>query len=378
LIPLLLEIQHRDGRPAAARFLAAAGGTAVIVGAGVSLALAATAPWLLPVVAPGLAEETRALALRLLYVLSPAVAASSLSYLWAAALNAEERYALAAVAPTLQPLGAVVGLLVVPGSGGVVGMAVGLTLGAVAQALVLRAAVKRADWSVRFRWPLGVERISEFGRHYGLLFVGSALMGATTIVNQALATKVSAGAVAYFSFASVTILFTLGMGARVVGQLALSQFSLVAASGDFAGLARRARRALHLVWWLSIPAAIVLMAAAGVTTQLLFERGAFSADDSKVVTVVTRALALQIPWYLANIVAVRLLSALQLNRAVLLVATANLGLTLLINSALQKQFGLVGIAVGTAVVYAFSFVACWWLAIRRINASSEANGTRSL
>jgi putative peptidoglycan lipid II flippase len=282
------------------------------------------------------------------------------------------------VAPTLQPLGAVVGLLVVPGSGGVVGMAVGLTLGAVAQALVLRAAVKRADWSVRFRWPLGVERISEFGRHYGLLFVGSALMGATTIVNQALATKVSAGAVAYFSFASVTILFTLGMGARVVGQLALSQFSLVAASGDFAGLARRARRALHLVWWLSIPAAIVLMAAAGVTTQLLFERGAFSADDSKVVTVVTRALALQIPWYLANIVAVRLLSALQLNRAVLLVATANLGLTLLINSALQKQFGLVGIAVGTAVVYAFSFVACWWLAIRRINASSEANGTRSL
>ncbi len=272
-----------------------------------SLALGMGAPWALATLAPGFDAERFTLALRLLYILSPAVAASSLSYLWTAALNAETRFAIGALGPSLQPLGALLGLFAVPGPRGVEGMAIGLTLGAFAQAGLLGWAVHRAGWSARVRSPLRVEGLVEFGHHYGTLFVGSSLMGATALVNQSLATRVSPGAAAHFNFASVAVLFALGMGARTVGQLLLPQFSAIAARGDWEGLGAYARKALRFVLLMSVPATVLLMAAARPVTQVLFERGAFTPADTDVVVAVTRTLALQIPWYLANIVAVRLL-----------------------------------------------------------------------
>lgn len=370
-MPLLAEVRHREGQASAERFLSAAASTAIAAGVLMAVILAATATWSLSMLASGFDDERLQLSRRLLYFLVPAVALSSLSYLWTAVLNADERYGVGALAPSMQPLGALVGLLLVPGSAGVMGMAIGLTAGAFAQAAVLGWAVRRAGWSIGLSAPWRSSRIGEFRRHYGTLFIGALLMGATTLVNQGLATRVSAGAAAYLNFANVAVLFVAGMGARTVGQLILPRFSSVAAAGHWDALLRQARRALMLIWLTSVPVTALLMLVAAPVTSLLFERGAFTSDDSVVVVSVTRALALQIPWYLANVVAVRLLSAVQLNRAILVVASVNLLLTVILNTWLSARFGLVGIAAGTAVVYAFSFIACWALAVRYVRTLSE-------
>lgn len=370
-MPLLIEVRQREGRASAERLLAASASTAVIAGLVMGALLAATARWSLPILAAGFDAERLRLSQGLLYILVPSVAVSSLSYLWTAVLNADEAYAVGAFAPSLQPVGAIVGLFAVPGSDGVTGMAIGMTAGAAAQTLLLGWAVRRAGWPIALAAPWSSNRIAEFRQHYGTLFIGALLMGATTLVNQGLATRVSVGAAAYLNFANVAVLFVIGMGARTVGQLVLPRFSAEAAAGQWQALLGQGRRALALVWWTSIPVMLLLMLAAGPVTAILFERGAFTAADSRVVVSVTRALALQIPWYLANIVAVRLLSAVQLNRAILVVAGGNLVLTVVMNTWLYSAFGLVGIAVGTALVYAFSFAACWVLAIRHIRTLSE-------
>lgn len=370
-MPLLIEVRHREGKASAERLLAAAASTALLAGLVMGGLLAVTAQWSLPALAAGFDAERLQLSQRLLHLLVPAVAVSSLSYLWTSVLNADEAYWVGAFAPSLQPLGALIGLFAVPGVNGVQGMAVGMTAGAFAQMLVLGWAVRRAGWPIGLAAPWSSERIGEFRQHYGTLFIGALLMGATTLVNQSLATRVSAGAAAYLNYASVAVLFVVGMGARTVGQLVLPRFSAEAAAGQWPELLRQGRRALTLVWWTSLPVTLLLVATARPVTSLLFERGAFTSSDSDVVVSVTRALALQIPWYLANIVAVRLLSAVQLNRAILVVAAANLLLTIAVNASLYSAFGLVGIAVGTALVYGFSFAACWMLAVRHIRTLSE-------
>lgn len=367
-MPLLVEERHQSGRARAEDFLAAAATTALLAGVLMAVLLLATARWSLPALASGFDVTRLALAARVLWLLAPAVAVSSLAYLWTALLNADERYAVGAFAPTLQPAGALVGLLVAPASQALDAMTIGLTVGACAQVALLGWAVRRAGWRLRFSAPWQSPRIHEFRRHYAALFTGALLMGATTLVTQSFATRVSPGAAAHLNFANVGVLFVVGMGARTIGQLVLPSFSARAAAGDWAGLARQAQRAVTFVWWTSVPATIALLAGARILTTVLFERGAFTAADSDVVSGVARILALQIPWYLANVVAVRLLSALQANRVILVVAFLNLVATTTLNAMLHGPFGLAGIAATVAIVYALSFVTCWWTARRRLAA----------
>lgn len=368
-MPLMVEERHQAGQPRAEAFLAAAATTALLAGVLMALLLLATARWSLPALASGFDAARLALAARVLWLLAPAVAVSSLAYLWTALLNADNRYAVGAFAPTLQPAGALVGLLVAPAGLALDAMTIGLTAGACAQVALLGWAVRRAGWPLQFAAPWRSPRIEEFRRHYAALFTGALLMGATTLVTQSFATRVSPGAAAHLNFANVGVLFVVGMGARTIGQLVLPSFSARAAAADWDGLVRQAQRALSFVWWTSVPATIVLVVLARPVTEVLFERGAFTADDSSVVAVTMRILALQIPWYLANVVAVRVLAALQANRVMLIVSGLNLVATAALNAVLHASFGLSGIAATAAIVYALSFVACWWTARRRLAAA---------
>ena len=164
----------------------------------------------------------------------------------------------------------------------------------------------------------------------------------------------------------LAVLFAVGLGARTVGQVILPHFSAFAASGAWADLEREARRALRLTWAITIPATVALIALSGLAVRLLFERGAFTPADTAAVTTVQRVLALQIPWYIANIVAVRLVSSLQMNHVLLWVAALDVVVTIVSNLTLAPLFGLEGIALSVAFVYAFNFAACWWFSIRRI------------
>jgi putative peptidoglycan lipid II flippase len=193
-----------------------------------------------------------------------------------------------------------------------------------------------------------------------------------------MATRISAGALAHLNFGTVAVLFAVGLGARTVGQVILPHFSSLAASRRWATLEAEARRALRLTWLVTIPATLALIAVSGPVVRLLFERGAFTAEDTAAVTSVQRVLALQIPGYIANIVAVRLVSSLQQNRLLLWVAAGDVALTIAVNLLLAPRLGLEGIALSATFVYAFNFSVCWWFSLRHIRRLSgvEAPGER--
>lgn len=374
--PMLLAARHRDG-PAAARFTAATLAATLAVGVTMSALLALAGPGVMASFAAGFDPARQALAIELMYLMVPAVALSNVSYLWTALLNAEHRFVAGGLAPSLQPLGALLGLVVLGGRYGVHAMAGGLMVGAVAQLLLLGVAVRRAGHHVTLADPFHTDGMHGLASQYGALFLGSVLMGSTLLITQSMATRVSPGALAHLNFANVAVLFAVGLGSRTVGQVILPHFSAFAASGALRELAQEARRALRVTWALTIPATIALIALSGLAVRLLFERGAFTAADSLAVTSVQRVLALQIPWYIANIVAVRLVSSLQMNQVLLWVAALDVVVTLVSNLVLAPLFGLEGIALSFTFVYAFNFAACWWFSMRHIRQRiAEGTGER--
>jgi len=372
--PMLLKVRHDDGPIAADRFAADIRTANAIVGTAVALLLAATGPWVLRALAPGFDAERLAIATQCLYLLLPAVVLGNVSYFWAALLNADRRFAAAAFAPALPALGGLIALVLFGTRFGVRALAVGVTLGTAAQALGLALAARQAGRPSDFRWPRWSSRLGELAAQYGALVVGAVVLGSTTLVSQAMATSVSPGAVAQLNFAAVPVLFVVGLGARVVGQVLLPHFSALAAERRWTVLRDEATRSLRLVALLSLPAIAVLLFAAEAIVRLLFERGAFAAADTAVVADLLRLLALQVPWYVGGIVAARLLTALQQARQMLAICIGGLGLTIILNVALRPAMGVRGIALAISLVYFATFVVAWWLAVRRLRTLEATPG----
>jgi putative peptidoglycan lipid II flippase len=111
----------------------------------------------------------------------------------------------------------------------------------------------------------------------------------------------------------------------------------------------------------------ILVVCAQPMVRILFERGSFTAKDTHVVSLVTAFFVLQIPFYVAGILGVRLLNALGMSRSILLICAANLVVNVLGNLLLMRRLGVAGIALTTSLVYLVSGAQVFFVIRRELN-----------
>jgi peptidoglycan biosynthesis protein MviN/MurJ (putative lipid II flippase) len=96
---------------------------------------------------------------------------------------------------------------------------------------------------------------------------------------------------------------------------------------------------------------------------LLFERGAFTADDTLSVSEVLRVGLLQLPFYFGGLVMVSVLASQREHKLIAIGASLNLLAKLGANLALIPIMGLNGIMAATAVMLMVSFALLWWFSV---------------
>jgi putative peptidoglycan lipid II flippase len=331
-----------------------------------SAALALAAPHLLPLLASNFDQQKLALTYGLFLMLLPVLTISGISSLWTAALNAHQKYFVAALAPTLMPICATLFLLLLGGGWGIYALAAGTIAGFFLQCLVLVPALRRLGISVVPRHFVLTPQLRQVVDQYLPVASGALLMSGTMVVDQAMAAMLEPGSVAALNYGSKVPAFVVGMGIVALGSAVLPQFSDLAASGDWPVIRRTLRFWVVVTAIVSALATLLLIVASEFIVGLLFERGAFTAHDTRVVAIIQSLLLLQVPFHTVGIVFVRLLSALQQNRVVLWAAAINLPLNVLLNFLFMQWIGIYGIALSTAVVYAVSCTFLGWKAGGRL------------
>lgn len=360
-LPEFVRLREQEGPAAAKRLFAniMVLNFALLVACAVVLGVAGKP--ILDLVASEFSPEKRALAYQLFLILLPLVILEGQVILWGSVLHAGEKFALTAFAPILTPLTIVLALLVTAEDAPITAVAVATVVGCAAELAVLGFALARRGLLPAPRWAPDLAARRHVIGQYIPLVLGAMTMNGSTIIDQIMASWLGSGSVAALTYANKIPSVVAGVGVTALGTALLPHFSQLVARNDYDAIRHTLRTYIRGVVIVAVPITAVLLATSDWVVMIIFERGAFTESDTRLVSDVQRMYLLQIPFFVLGIVGVRLLVAMSKNHLVTIMAVVNLIVNIVGNLVFMRWFGVSGIALATSVVYMISMSMILWL-----------------
>ena len=318
--------------------------------------LALSSTYLLPFFGSGFAAEKLALTQRLFYFLLPLIVVNGLIRIYASVLNANERFAYAALVPVIVPVSSITALLLWHTRIGVYALATGAVAGYLGELFLLSWALKRHRHVLIPRWQHNSPAIRQVIRQYLPMVAGALLMGGTTLVDGAMAAMLDPGSVASLNYGNRIVGVFLVITSTALGTAVFPSFSKLVSIGDWLEIRRLLKSYIGLILSVTVPLALLLAFNSEPLVRLLFERGEFSETDTQLVGRIQAVYGLQMPFFVCGILFVRLISSMMSNHILFLVSFMNLLLNIVLNYLFIQYFGVVGIALSTVCVYCISCV----------------------
>jgi len=374
LVPVFVETRQHQTEEASHRLLA----SMMVLGAVALVAAAALlgllAPLYLPLLGHGFSAAKLELTRKLLYLLLPWIVFSGFACLATAVLNSSEKFALPALAPLITSTATICLVLAGGHRWGIFTLAGGAVGGSFLEWLLLSWALHRQGLPLSFRWYGFDQRIRTVLRQYAPMLAGAVLMGSTAVVDQGMAAMLPPGNVAALGYANRIIVGVLSLAGLALSTATLPYFSRMVAANDWAGCRHTLKKYSLLLVSVTVPLTAAIMVFSRPIVRLLYERGAFTAADTTLVSRVQICYALQIPFFVWSILFVRFITSIRRNDILMYASAINLVLDIVLNLELMRVWQVAGIALSTSIVYMVSFamVAGWSLRFLAQKRSYEA------
>ena len=284
-IPTFAGVRTRDGEAAAWRLASSVLNILLLATAAFALIAYLLAPKLVPLLAPGLGEETgreaelKDLAVHLTRVMLISPVLFAVSGMFMGILNARRHFLMPALAPMFYNLSIIGAALV---SKDVNALAVGVVVGAALHLAVQLPDLRYAGMTYRFVADWKDTAVREVGRLMAPRMLGLA---ATQVnfyfVGIFFASTLSAGAISGLSFAWLITMTPLGVIGMAISTAAFPTLAEQFARNDAAEMSDTLGRALRLILFLSLPAGIGLALLSTPLVVVLLQRGAFDVESTE-------------------------------------------------------------------------------------------------
>ena len=355
-IPLFAKRLHAEGPDAARMFAGQAMSGLVVLHVAVTVLAEIAMPWLMLLLAPGFSSDPEkfALAVLLARIALPYLAFMSVVALYTGVLNAYGRFAVAAFAPTLLNVVLIAVLLAFIASGSVdqstagVALAWGIALSGLVQVIVVVAAAAKIGMRIAWQRP---QLTPEMRRLVTLALPGVVAggMAQITVVISTVIATLQDRVVSWLYYADRLFQLPLGVIGVAIGVVLLPTLSHKLRSGDHDAALASENRALEFALLLTLPSAVALFLAADPIMRVLFERGAFTAVDTRATASMLAALALGLPAYVMIKVLHPSFFAREDTKTPMIYAGISMATNVVLSLTLFLLIGATGIALATTL-----------------------------
>ena len=365
-LPTFIQVNKQRGQAAAQNILSNVIGSFILLCIFLSFLILFLAPQILSVLCSGFSVEKYNLTQLILYCMIPIILLKGLSNIWAGVLNALESFALPAALQIFGPLAAVILIVSAGTSLGIYALVLGTLIGFGLEAVLVGTALIKRNFSIRPRilWS-DPEMKLIFGQFLPVV-AGAVIMGSTEVVDKGMAAALFSGSVAALNYGNKIIAAVLTLATTAIGTTVLPYFSKMVADREWKDIRSTIKFYLAIIFALGIPATILIFGISEIIVQIVFQRGSFTSHDTAMVAPVQALFALQIPFYVASILVVRLISSMRANHLLMWGAAINLFVNIVLNIAFINLIGLKGIALSTSCVYCVSFIFLFYFAHKQL------------
>lgn len=271
--------------------------------------------------------------------------------LFSGVLNSLTRFTAAAFAPSLLNIALIGALILVPDGGMATAraMAWGVIAGGVLQLALCWGSVRRAGLKIGLAWPKITPRVTELVLLVLPATLGSGIYYISQLFYTYFATQLPEGSLVYLAFADRLNQLPLAIIGSALGTAILPTISRFVDRGDSGGAARIQGQATELSMLLTLPAAFALAVIAGPIVTVLFQDGAFTAEDADTTALVLSIMVAGLPAYvLIKVLAPGFYSRKDVKTPVY-IAAGMLILGIGMNFALIPYYGIAALPFTTAL-----------------------------
>lgn len=297
LIPAWLRVRDRDGEEAASAFAGRVLGTVSAALIAISIGIAVAMPLIIMIIAPGFVGPSLDLAVENARLMLPYLAFAGPVTVLMGLLNAQGRFALTAFSPLLFNIALIATIAAMLLWHADASLAAWMLAATVGIAGLLQLLMLLSQRSAHLATPLRASFDKEMRGFFGKAIPGMIASSGPQwlMVAGAIIASATPSAVSWLYFANRLIELPLGIVGVAMGTVLVPELTRAVGSGNRDAVAHAESRALELATGLALPATLGLAVLAEPIVRLLFEHGAFGAEDSAATAQALMWLALGLP-----------------------------------------------------------------------------------
>ena len=315
-------------------------------------------PWIVRLIAPGFSADKLSLTIILTRLMFPYIFFIGMVALCMGILNVLGHFAAPALAPVLLNLSIIGSVFFISPfmKPPVIGLGIGVLIGGILQLLLqLPVLIQKGFyfWEKAKMIHPGIKRV---GVLMLPVILGGAVYQINILVGTLLASLLDQGSVTYLYFADRLVQFPLGVFAIATATAVLPSLSRQAATGDLNTLKDTFAHALKLVFFITIPASVGLIILREPIIALLFQRGEFDAQATRLTAQALLYYAMGLWAFSAVRIIVATFFALQDTKTPLKVAGVSILANIVLGIVLMRPLAHGGLALATSLASMMNLV----------------------
>jgi putative peptidoglycan lipid II flippase len=314
-------------------------------------------PWLVRIIAPGFIGEKLLLTVTLTRIMFPYIFFIGLVALCTGILNVLGHFAAPAFAPVLLNL-AIIGAVILISpflTTPVVGLAFGVLIGGLLQFVLQLPVMIRKGFRFREKTQIFHPGLKRVGALILPVVLGGAVYQINVVIGTLLGSLLDEGSITYLYFADRLVQFPLGVFAIAAATAVLPSLSRKAAGGEIDALRQTFGYALRLVFFITIPAMIGLIILREPIVALLFERGEFTIQATRLTAQALLYYSLGLWAFSATRIVAATFFAMQDTRTPVQMAIISIITNLILGVVLMEPLSHGGLALAATIASIVNF-----------------------
>jgi putative peptidoglycan lipid II flippase len=312
------------------------------------------APWLVPLLLPsklaqaGLTDLTVGLS----QLLFPIVMILGLNGLVVGILQAYDRFTIPALSALVWNIVIMIAMVALQpyfhGQNTIYAYAIGILIGTVVQFLMALPVLKKVGFEFTLSFDWRDRRVLEVFTLMLPVTLGLGLINLNLFANAVIGGEISDAVPRAIDAGFRIYMLPQGIFSVAISTVLFPQLSRLAARGDLAGVQRSCAQGLKFIFLMLLPATAAILALSHPMTELVYQRGAFNASSTDLVSAGLFWFAFSLPFSGVNLLLTRTFFSLKMPWTVTWLSVGNLIVNVGV-SIMLIPWGIKGVVIGTVV-----------------------------